>query len=421
MHKTTLAVVGAGLRGTVYAEAAVTSGRGRVVAVAEPDPVRRARFSERFDVPLGRCFEDWTELAAAGRVADAAVIATLDHLHTEPAITLAGLGYHLLLEKPMAPSEAECLQIAHAVDAAGVIFTVAHVLRYTPYTRRLKELLDSGRCGQVTGVQHLEPVGWWHFAHSFVRGNWRREAESGPLLLTKSCHDIDWLMHVMGSTPLRVSSFGSLLHFRPDQAPPGAGTRCTDCGVESACPYSAKRLYLNSLDGRRRFWPLSAVTDADTPDGVLDALRTGPYGRCVYGADNDVVDQQVVIMDHPGGVTASFTMSAFTELEHRKTRIFGTHGYLSGNGRVLRYVDFRTGQQEIIDTQSGNDASAAGGHGGGDAGLIEAFLAAVASGDQSLLGTDTRQCLASNRTVWAAERSRRDGTVVDLEPEGSPC
>ncbi len=421
MNPVTLAVVGAGLRGIVYSEATVASGRGRVVAVAEPDPVRRARFAQRFGVPADQCFADWTDLAAAGRVADAVVISTLDHLHVEPAVAFAKLGYHILLEKPMASSEAGCLRIAEAVQAAGVLFTAGHVMRYTSYTRRLKELLDSGRCGQVTGVQHLEPIGWWHFAHSYVRGNWRREDDSGPSLLTKSCHDLDWLIYVLGSAPQRLSSFGNLLHFRREQAPTGAGARCTDCAVEPDCPYSAVRLYVNALDGPRRFWPLGAVTDADTPQGVLDALRTGPYGRCVYACDNDVVDHQVVIMEHPGGVTASFTMTAFTELEHRKTRIFGTHGYLSGNGRMLRHIDFRTGAQELIDTQSGDDASAAGGHGGGDLGLTEAFLAAVAAGDQSLLGTDVWECVASHRAVLAAERARRSGTVVDLEPNHAAC
>jgi predicted dehydrogenase len=421
MDGITLAVVGAGLRGIVYAEAAVASGRARVVAVAEPDRVRRERFAHRFGVPAAGCYSDWSDLAAAGRVADAAVISTLDRLHTEPAVAFAGLGYHLLLEKPMAPSEAECLRIAEAVEKAGIVFTVGHVMRYTSYTRRLKEMLDSGRCGQITGVQHLEPIGWWHLAHSFVRGNWRREDESGPLLLTKSCHDLDWLMYVLGSRPTRISSFGSLLHFRPEQAPPGAGMRCTDCAVESECPYSAVRLYVDALHGPRRFWPLGAVTDADTADGVLDALRTGPYGRCVYRCDNDVVDHQVVITEHPGGVTASFTMTAFTELEHRKTRIFGTHGYLSGNGRMLRYIDFRTGAQEIIDTHTGDDASAAGGHGGGDAGLTETFLSAVATRDQSVLGTDVWECVASHRAVWAAERARRSGTVVDFELDAATC
>jgi predicted dehydrogenase len=414
VNPVTLAVVGAGLRGIVYAEAAVASGQGSIVAVAEPDPARRHRFAERFGIPDERCFADWSDLAGAGRMAEAVVIATLDHLHVEPAVAFAALGYHILLEKPIAPTEPECLLIAEAVERAGVLFTAGHVMRYTQYTRRLKDLLDSGRCGRITGVQHLEPIGWWHFAHSYVRGNWRREDESGPLLLTKSCHDLDWLSHVIGSTPVRVSSFGSLQHFRPDQAPADAGERCTDCAVEAQCPYSAVRLYVNSLDGPRRFWPLGAVTDADTPEGVLAALHTGPYGRCVYASDNDVVDQQVVIMEHPGGVTASFTLSAFTELEHRKTRVFGTHGYVSGNGRMLRHIDFRTGAEEQIDTLSGNDASAAGGHGGGDTGLTETFLAAVAANDQSLLGTDVWECVDSHRVVWAAEQARHNGTVVDV-------
>jgi predicted dehydrogenase len=403
----TLAVVGAGLRGQRYANLAVESGRGRVVAVAEPDPARRAAFAERHHLPPEAVFEDWTGLAAAGPVADAAVIATQDRLHADPAVALAGLGYHLLLEKPMAPAEAEARRIAEAVEAAGVIGAVCHVLRYTPYTKALKGLLDSGLLGQLVNVQHLEPVGWWHQAHAFVRGNWRRTAESGPMLLTKSCHDLDWLGYLLGGAPERVSSFGGLSHFHQGNRPAGATDRCVDCAVEPECPYSAPRLYLRSIDAGE--WPLNAVTPARDPESVLLALRDGPYGKCVYDCDNDVVDHQVVAMQYASGMTATFTMTAFTPMQRRQTRIFGSHGSVEGDGRLLQVTDFRTGRAETIDT-----GEAPGGHDGGDAGLVEAFLAAVGSGDRSLLGSDMAASLASHRVVWAAERARLTGSVVAL-------
>jgi predicted dehydrogenase len=268
-------------------------------------------------------------------------------------------------------------------------------------------------------VEHLEPVGWWHHAHSFVRGNWSREQESGPMLLTKSCHDIDWLVHVIGAVPARISSFGSLTHFRPSERPDGAADRCLDCPVETTCPYSAKRLYLNALaDEEQHFWPLGAVTPVATEEAVLEALRTGPYGRCVYDAGNDVVDHQVVSMEFPDGATCSFTMSAFTPMEHRHTRLMGTHGFLDGDGERLRYVDFRTGAEEVLEVGAGGP-SASDGHGGGDEGLTEAFLAAVAAGDPSLVSSDATQSLATHRVVWAAEHARRTGEVVRLAPDGS--
>ncbi|MDG6105815.1 Gfo/Idh/MocA family oxidoreductase [Dactylosporangium aurantiacum] len=408
----TIAVVGAGLRGQQYARLAEASGAGRVVAVAEPDAGRRAAFAARHDVAAA--FTTWEDLAAAGRIADVAVVATQDRLHVGPAVALAGLGYHLLLEKPMAPTEAEARRIADAVAAAGVIGAVCHVLRYTSYTRALRALLTSGRIGALVSVQHLEPVGWWHQAHSFVRGNWRREADSGPMLLTKSCHDLDWLAYVVGAAPRSVASFGGLAHFRPEHRPAGAGERCVACAVEAACPYSAVRLYTRCLDDAEE-WPLNAVTTGRTHEAVLLALRDGPYGRCVYGCDNDVVDHQVVALQYDSGVTATFTMTAFTPMQRRQTRLFGTHGSVDGDGRLLRVTDFRTGAAETIDTQEGDGGAHAGaGHDGGDASLVAAFLAAVAAGDPALLSSDMATSLASHRVVWAAERARTAHTVVTL-------
>jgi predicted dehydrogenase len=231
------------------------------------------------------------------------------------------------------------------------------------------------------------------------------------MLLTKSCHDIDWLVHLFGGVPERVSSFGSRTHFRASQRPDGAADRCLDCPLESACPYSAKRLYLGALaDPAQHFWPLGAVTEEATEQAVLHALRTGPYGRCVYAADNDVVDHQVVLMEFAGGATCSFTMSAFTPMEHRHTRLMGTQGYLDGDGRRLRHVDFRTGAETTL------DSGAADGHGGGDEALVAAFLAAVATGDPALIPSEAARSLASHRVVWAAERARRAGEIVRLTP-----
>jgi predicted dehydrogenase len=329
---------------------------------------------------------------------------------------MADLGYHILLEKPMATSEEEAVAIADAADRNKIMLAVCHVMRYTPYTRTLKRLLDEGRIGRLVSVQHLEPVGWWHHAHSFVRGHWRRQDTSAPMLLTKSCHDIDWLIHLFGQTPSKVSSFGNLTHFRASERPESAADRCLDCPLEPSCPYSAKRLYLDCLaDPDRHFWPLGAVTDQRTEAGVLEALRTGPYGRCVYACDNDVVDHQVVNMEFPDGTTCSFTMSAFTPMEHRRTRLLGTHGYLDGDGTTLRVVDFRTGLEEEVDVQEESGPSAGDGHGGGDEALTDAFLAAVATGDPALLSTDAAASLATHRVVWAAERARTTGTVVHLD------
>ncbi|MGN9838250.1 Gfo/Idh/MocA family protein [Nonomuraea sp. H19] len=405
----TLAVVGAGSRGVAYARHAVESGRARVVAVADPLESRRARFPE-----AGQ-YADWRELAALPRQADAVIIATQDRDHVEPALRFSELGYDILLEKPMAVSEDDCQAIVAAAERrvpTDAIFAVCHVLRYTPYTRALKALLDAGRIGEIVSIQHLEPVGWWHQAHSFVRGNWRRTDESTFMLLAKSCHDLDWLVHLTGKRVVRVSSFGGLRHFRPENRPAGAADRCLDCAVEPDCPYSAKRIYL-PLAGRE-VWPLSVLTDDVSEQGVLEALRTGPYGRCVYACDNDVVDHQVVNMEFEGGTTASFTMTAFTPALHRQTRIFGTRGSIDGDGDRLTVHDFVTGRSETVDTSPTGDPTAGGGHGGGDAGLVEAFLTAVETRDRAPVLSSPGESLHSHLVAWAAERSRLHGETVTL-------
>ena len=430
------------MRGSGYARLAAESGLARVVAVAEPDPVRRAAFAAEHAIPADGVFERWEDLLARPRPADAVVVATQDRLHAAPAIAAAGRGYHVLLEKPMAPTESEAAAIEAAARRAGVVLTVCHVLRYTPYTRALRKLLDEGRIGRVTTIQHLEPVGWWHQAHAFVRGNWGNEARSAPMLLAKACHDLDWIVHVKGMLPSKVSSFGGLTYFRPDQAPAGSAERCLDCGVERECLYSAKRFYLETClpDPKLRAWPLAAVTDEMTVDGVTRALREGPYGRCVYACDNDVVDNQVVNLEFPDGATASFTMTAFSAAAHRMTRIFGTRGVIEGDGRLLRLREFANATpaakdgggeaaEEVIDTGAAGGPTAGDGHGGGDRGVVEAFLAAVGGGDdgdgdrensdhegarrRGVL-SDAATSLATHRIVWAAERARHTGTVVTL-------
>ena len=412
----TYAIVGAGQRGTSYADwIAANPSRAQVVAVAEPRAAARARVAR----DAAREFASWQELAEQPRLADVAIVSTQDAEHVEPAVALARKGYHLMVEKPMAPTEQDCRRIVAAVREAGVLFAVCHVLRYRPYNRVVKEILDAGRIGDIVSVQHLEPVGYWHFAHSYVRGNWRRTDTSTFSLMSKSCHDIDWLRHVVGRPIRSVSSFGSLRHFRRSSQPAGAGERCLSCAVEETCPYSAKRIYLGMLRGGRTGWPVNVLTDDVTEAGVTKALQDGPYGRCVYTADNDVVDHQVVAMDFEGGATATFTMAAFTPHADRRTQILGTRGFLDGTGDRVLVHDFVSDTATTVPTVSefedfnrGIDTDT--GHGGGDAGLMDAFTTAVATGDPSTILSGPDESLETHLAVFAAERARLTGTVQQV-------
>lgn len=410
----TAAVIGAGDRGKGYARwVSANPDRAQIVAVAEPLAVRRNRFAAAYGLPADRVFADWRDFAALGRIADCVLVTTQDWLHREPVLAFAELGYHIIVEKPLAPTEAECREMVAAVEKAGVLFAVGHVLRYTPYTRALKSIVDSGRLGEIVSVQHLEPVGYWHQAHSYVRGNWRRASTSTFMLMSKSCHDLDWLQHLVGQPIRRVSSFGSLSHFTAANRPAGAADRCLDCSVESSCAFSAVRFYGQQLALGTHRWPLNVVIEDFTEAALHAALRDGPYGRCVYACDNDVVDHQVVLLEFANGTTATFNMTGFTEIGHRKTRIFGTRGSLEGDGESLRLFDFLTDTHSVIDTNSG-DPTAADGHGGGDAGLMDAFIRAAATGDRTSILSGPADTLNSHLAVFAAEHARRTGTVVTL-------
>jgi len=415
MKPVTLAIVGGGGRGTGYASYAKDRPEDvRIVGVAEPRDFYRNRLAQTHQIPAENVFTDWKDLAARERFADAVVISTQDAMHVEPAVALAGNGYHILLEKPMAPNEQDCRRIVDAVEKSGVIFAVCHVMRYTRYTRKLKEMITSGLIGDVVSLQHLEPVGYWHQAHSFVRGNWRNEAESSPMLLAKSCHDLDWIHYIMGVPCLAVSSFGSLKHFRAEEKPEGAGDRCMDCNIEGQCPYSAVKIYHGRLQKGHTGWPVNVVTPEPTEESLRTALRDGPYGRCVYACDNNVVDNQVVGMSFEGGRTASFTMTAFTESAGRRTTVFGTRGELRGDGSKITHFDFLTDETQVIDTEA-SDGSILGGHGGGDEGVMSRFVAAVAAEDDSKILSGTRETLESHLMVFAAEQARRENRVVAIE------
>ncbi|EMD40647.1 hypothetical protein CERSUDRAFT_111229 [Gelatoporia subvermispora B] len=419
----TIAVVGCGQRGKAYSTYALQEpAKCKVVAIAEPRPKTQKSMAEAHAIDRTLIFETWQDLLKASedafkivgkRLADAVVVAVQDHMHLEVVLAFAEHGYHILCEKPMSTNVEDCVAMEAAVKKAGVIFGMGHVLRYSPYNKAITEIVRSGTLGQLMNAVHVEPVGHWHFAHSYVRGSWAREAESCFSLMTKSSHDIDILCHWFSpGTPTRVSSFGSLLHFRKEAKPLEAGgsSRCLDCSYESHCPYSAKKIYLEPVSKGDKGWPANTIVDG-LPDieNVTAALRSGPYGQCVYESANDVCDNQVVNLEFSTGATASFTMIATTErICERQTRLHFSHGEIVGDMRTFTVTDFRTGK-----SKQHTPKDEGGGHGGGDFGLISTFVEAVRTGRQGLLGTDVSDALRSHLTVFAAEKSRREGIVVD--------
>lgn len=408
----TVICIGAGNRGNTYSRFAQKHPEYmQLVGVAEPIDQRRNDFSQLYTLPNNRQFTTWEQVFDKPKMADAVLISTPDNLHYGPAMAAIAKGYHVLLEKPVSPSLKECEEIAAAAQKAGVMVAVCHVLRYSPYFKALKQVIDEGKLGQVINIDHFEPVGYWHMAHSYVRGNWRNEAQSSFMLLAKCCHDTDIIRWMMGRTCTRVSSFGSLQHFKQANAPAGSTARCTDgCAVEPNCPYSAKKLY---LDMNRKGWPVSVITADMSHEGRMKALQEGPYGRCVYRCDNDVVDHQVVNMEFDGGATATLTMSGFSPQQGmgmRQTRVMGTMGFLEGNMKEFTLTDFKTNTQTSTDTRiSGGDAGS--GHGGGDWALVEQFCKAVGEKNPAHLSSTVQVSIESHRMAFMAEKARLTGTV----------
>ncbi len=412
MEKVKVVLIGAGLRGMGYArKMAELPEKFEIVAVAEPLVTRREYVKNLFNIPSDMCFDDYKPLLDLGKIADVALICTQDRQHFEPAMKAISLKYDLLLEKPIAPTEEECQKITDYANEMGVKVIICHVLRFTPFFITLKNIIDSGKIGKVVNIHHMESVGNIHQSHSFVRGNWGNSEKSSTMLLQKTCHDADILQWLIGKKCKRVQSFGKLTYFKEENAPEGSAERCMDCKYKDDCRFSAKKLYLESEDKGWFRAACTGIVDA-TDDDVLEALKTKQFGKCVYKCDNDVVDHQVVNMEFEDDIMVAFTMSCFGK-SGRTISIMGTEGGITASfekEEILVYThdDWKEEQVPLVDEAAKN------GHGGGDVGIISSLY-------EIMTGTYTGKSLCTisqsnenHKIVFAAEKSRLTGQVVDL-------
>jgi predicted dehydrogenase len=412
IKKQTAIVCGAGARGNTYGGYALKYPEELdIVGVAEPIPFRLNKYSEKHNIPKENQFVTWEHVFERPKFADFIIITTPDDLHYGPAMKALAMGYDLLLEKPIAQTWQECKEILEAQKKAKAIVAVCHVLRYSPYYRKVKEVIDSGVMGKMVSVQHFEPIQHVHMAHSFVRGNWRKESETNPIILAKSCHDLDMLRWWIGEECEYINSFGALSWFKKENAPEGAPLRCTDgCPIEETCPYSALKIYY-----RKRSW--TYVFDLPDEkekqgDAIMNYLKTGPYGRCVYKCDNDVNDHQIVSMQFKNDVTCSFNMEAFTDYWGRRTRIMGSMGCLVGDETDLYVANFKTDSVEHWNVKE--NAEITSGHGGGDYGLMKDFLLASSHNDISLLTSNLDASMESHMMAFMAEKSRKEKLTIKM-------
>jgi len=405
-------VIGAGGRGNAYGNYALQYPQQlKVIGVAEPDDMRRERFIRLHDIQPDMVFDSWQTLLASGeKRASSAFNCTMDRDHFASTMQLLELGYDVLLEKPMTPIPEENLRLVQKAEETGRLLQVCHVLRYTPFWATLRSVVQSGVLGRIIHVTHHENLIYYHMAHSFVRGNWRAEQTSGPMILSKCCHDLDVLLWITGQKVRRLQSFGSLTHFRPENAPAGAPLRCTDgCPAADECKFEATKLY--AVDGLG--FPQNAVSWIPTKEARLEALKTGWYGRCVYFCDNDVVDHQTVNMELDDGATVTLVMNGHGDEECRSIRWDGSKatlfGKFSASGDELRIHHHLSAKVEHVPIAT-RDSS---GHGGGDFGIVRSHLRSLC-GQTDHNTSSARESLESHLLAFAAEASRKSGQVVDL-------
>ena len=418
-EKKKLILIGGGNRGNSYTKIGKELEKFELVAIAEPLKHRREYIAKLHGIPEEMCFESWEPLLALGKIADAAIVSTMDRDHFAPAMAAIEVGYNLLLEKPVAPTLEECRAIEKAATEKGVYVLVCHVLRYNKFFRALKKLIDDGRIGKIINIDHAECVGDMHYSHSYVRGKWHNAEESAFMLLAKSCHDIDIIQWLIGKECKRAQSFGALTYFKRENAPEGSTDRCYDgCPYIDTCPYSAKTIYVERKDLGN--WLRSSVTrchEMTDDETVIEALANTQYGKCVFKCDNNnVVDHQTVNMEFEDDVTATFTMSAFN-LGGRRIRIMGTKGTLEADAwdKEITLENLLTQTKEKINV---NDMvlgdSILSGHGGGDSGIMNSLydlLCGEVSYDEL---SNISISVKNHTTVFAAEKSRLEGRVVEL-------
>jgi predicted dehydrogenase len=419
MKKLKVIIIGCGGRGSQYAHHMLTvPEKYEIVAIADPVEGRRKTMQQMCSLPDEMLFHGWEDVLSVPKFADVVVICTVDNMHYAPAMKAIELGYHILLEKPVAPTPQECAEIALAAEEKGVSVLVCHVLRYSFFYKTLKKLLLKGVIGDVISVSAVEGVGAIHQSHSFIRGNWHSEKESAPMLLAKSCHDMDILQWLLDKPCKKVTSFGNLTHFRKENAPEGAPVRCADggCPVGDTCPYNCIKLYYDDKDNawfRRSATRAFAKTGKPTDEEVMHALKTTDYGLCVYQANNDVVDHQVVNMEFEGDITVQFTMTAFAK-GGRYIRIYGTTGELSayGDSETITLFNHADKTTTMIPVDKPNEITM---HGGGDLGIVNELYDYLSGTYTGYCAADISRSVKNHMLVFAAEKARHNNTVESLD------
>ena len=408
----TVAIIGCGARGmdTYGKLIAAIPDKFKIVALCDKNEEKLQMASSLFGVGKESGF-----LCEKGffqrKLADILLVATQDNDHYGHIIKGLERGYDILTEKPLTASEKECKDLMEAQKKYGGKVVVCHVLRYAPAYRKIKELLDCGTIGKLVDMNMTEQVAYWHTAHSYVRGNWRKRAEATPMIIAKCCHDLDLIQYYAGAKCETVSSVGDLAFFNAENKPEGASDRCVSCKYADTCPYSAKRIYIDRwkwLGKPEIDWPFNVITNARplTEESLTKAITEGSYGRCVFACDNDVVDHQETLMTFANDVKATLHMEGLTANMGRRYVFYGTYGEIDffEDENVIKIKAFGK-EEETIDVKALSDGGY--GHGGGDHNLILDFYDVVSGNGKA--ETALENSIESHLIGIKAEESRLAG------------
>ena len=425
----TVVLVGAGNRANIYASVSLEyPERMKVVGIVDPDPIRRELMRERFNVPKENCFDDVSEFVKREKFADAVINGTMDHLHVETSIPVLEKGYDLLLEKPFAVNREDVETLRAVAKKNNSKVVIGHVLRYTDFYRSIKEHVLRGEIGKIISIEMCEHVNYHHMAVSYVRGKWRSEKLCfAPMLLAKSCHDMDIMLWMMKETePRAVASFGSDYQFGKERKPEGAGSRCmTDCPLSKSCHFAADSNYLAAERWKQYVWKALEGEGELTDERKAESLKTdNPYGKCVWDFERDGnVDHQTVIVNFANGATGAFSMIGGSAKSERNIHIVGTHGEIKGTFEDSHYVvrkmdpyaDKKGFVEKAYDLKvDGDKIGLRGGHGGGDKKLALDFLDYLCSEELSISCATLEDSTVSHLAVFAAEDARKNGKIVEL-------
>lgn len=404
MNKVKLAIIGAGVRGRYTYGEFIKKNNDicEVVAVVETKIGRRNKFKEIFDLPEDKVFEDINNFFEKEKIADAVIVCSKDDTHFSIATTALQKGYHVLVEGPVANNLDKLVHLKDLCENnKDKVFMAAMPYRYSNLFLKLKEIIGSKEVGTLVNINYNSYIGYDKYVHNFVRGNWRLDSDSAPLILTNSCYDLDILEFLTNSTCKKISSFGELNHFTRKNMQLDMSELCIRCSKDKECPYCAQKIYLNNEEMSK------SVHINPTKENIEEILKEGQYGQCVYSCDNNVCDNLISILKFKNNITATLNISAFTKEENKDIRLMFTHGEVCANlkDNTISIKKFIDDKKIMVKIQKDN----------ADEKLIKDFISKIKNNNLNNLKSSVISTISSHVTGFACEFSNVSESVVDVD------